>query len=222
MYYATARTRNSKTGDVPTVWIGKTWDDSRRSCDKVKCPLRPWAREGETVCYAFGGTPAMAFASILRSGADYSIETALKNRSASARIIRVGAIGDPAILPKSWWSRLAELAKREKLQIVSYTHGWRKRPDLAGVSMASCDSLAQIAEAEAKGFRAAVATREMTPLSKPLVLPSGNKVVVCPAMASKARGQQTVTCNDCQLCVASKPGPHIVFPDHGPTMQGKR
>jgi len=222
---ATARSTNSKTGDIPTVWIGKTLDESRASCDSVKCPLRPWARDGQIMCYAHAGTPLMAFSSATKSvanGADRSLESAIENRSASARIIRVGAIGDPAVLPFSWWNRLQVLTKKAKLKIISYTHGWRDRPDLVGLTMASCDSLEQAEQAAARGFRAAIATREVTADSKPFYLSNGDKVVVCPAIASKARGRQNVTCNDCQLCVASKAGAHVAFVDHGPTSSKAR
>lgn len=222
---ATARSTNIKTGDVPTIWIGKTVAEAKASCDAVSCPLRPWARNGEVSCYAYGGKPVQGFSSLTKSvaaGADRSIESAIQNRIASAKIIRVGGIGDPAVLPFDWWNRLNHLTKKAKLKIVAYTHGWRDRPDLVGFSMASCDSLEQAEEAGRAGFRAAIATREVTPYTKPFNLSDGSRVVVCPAIASKAQGRQTVTCNDCKLCVASNSGPHIAFPDHGPTSAKKK
>jgi hypothetical protein len=224
--YATPRSDNRKTGDIPQVWIGQTWASARASCDAVACPLRPWLTrpKGSMTCYAWGGTSAIAFASVLKkaaTGTDRTLEHAIAKRSKKAQAIRVGAIGDPGVMPWGWWYRLRRLAKAAKLDVLAYTHadGWRKRPDLAGHTMASCDSLAEAVEAHALGFRAAIATRDVAADSPPITLADGRRAVVCPAISAATRNRE-VTCNTCRMCDGSKLGPDIIFPDHGPSVQG--
>lgn len=223
--YLAPRSSNTKTGDVPSVWVGTSRSESRATCDAVSCPLRPWARTGDIVCYAWAGTPVLAFTSIERKARtgtlELDLETQLRKRSPAARIIRVGAIGDPGVLSWGWWYRLGRLAKKHGLKMVSYTHGWRDRPDLAGRTMASCDSLEEAVQARALGFQAAVATREIGNTDKPVTLRDGSRAVVCPAISSKARGKPAVQCNTCALCTGDRPDTVVVFPDHGPTSRSK-
>lgn len=223
--YIAPRSKNVKTGDVPTVWIGVTREESRATCDAVACPLRPWARAGEILCYAWAGTPILGLSSVERKfnagTLELDLEAQLKKRSPAARIIRIGAIGDPAVMSWGWWYRIDRLAKKYGLKTVSYTHGWRLRPDLAGRTMASCDSLEEAVQARAAGFQAAVATREVGLLDKPITLSDGSRAVICPAMSSKARGKPMTQCNDCALCTGKHLGTTILFPDHGPTSRKK-
>lgn len=219
--YMSPRSKNEKTSDIPTVWIGVNREQARASCDAVQCPLRPWSEEakaGGIKCYAHGKTPTMALASIekklARDGRIPSMEEQLKKRAVTARFIRIGALGDPGVLPPGWWYKLEQLAKKNGLGILSYSHNWRNRPDLAGHTMASCDSLAEAVEARAMGFRAAVATREVRVGEHGIRLPDGSKAIVCPHMTMKAAGLPAVSCNDCGKCDPSRPGPTIIFVEH--------
>lgn len=208
----TATSTNKKTGNIPTGWVGKSYLEAKETCDAVKCPLRPWDRQGEITCYAWGGTPAMALASMVKSSKPHTLEHALDNRTVSAKVIRIGAIGDPGVLSWGWWYKTRRLAKKNGLEVIAYTHAWRTRPDLAGMTMASCDTEEEAAEAMKMGFRVAIASRDYSVTDKGILI-NGKKAIVCPEMSKKGSG---ITCNTCRLCVASKPGPVIVFPDHGP------
>lgn len=219
--YMSPRSKNEKTSDIPTVWIGVNREQARASCDAVQCPLRPWSEEakaGGIKCYAHGKTPTMALASIekklARDGRIPSMGEQLKKRAVTARFIRIGALGDPAVLPWGWWYKLERLARKHGLGILSYTHGFRTRPDLAGRTMASCDSLEEAVEARRMGFQAAVATREVSALDKGITLSDGSKAIVCPHMSLKAAGKPAITCNACGLCQGKNPSITIIFPEH--------
>ena len=189
----TASTKNSKTGDIPTLWVGSTRDESRASCKG--CPL---LESGD--CYAQYGTPAIGHGSMIRAaakGKGYTLREALKGTKRSAKMARFGAIGDPGALSKRYLDKATKAVRSIGLDVIGYTHHWRGRPDLAGTFMASCETLEQADEAIASGYRAAVvlpwdhsATRYTTP--------NGARGIVCPAMTAEAKGG-SVTCNDCRL-----------------------
>lgn len=204
---------NEKTGDVPTMWIGRTREESLKSCEG--CPLL------EGGCYAQFGRPAMAHSGMTRAhkrGKDYSLETALANSRRAAKMARLGGIGDPGALRnvKAVIRKIRDFG----LDAVGYTHHWRGRPDLAGELMASCETLEGADQAIDSGYRAAVVL-ESDFLAKnkgrKFTTPKGRNGIVCPAIVSNNK----VTCNDCRLCDGSKPGPVIGFPDHGPKSRRK-
>lgn len=213
-------TNNRKTGDVPTLSIGRTREESLASCEG--CPLRPASVGGNGSCYAQGGTPAMGHASMIKAlnrGKDYSLRTALKTAKRSAKMARFGAIGDPGALPMAYLSKAIKAVRSIGLDVVGYTHHWRVKPDLAGVFMASCDDVSEVDAALDAGFRVAV----VLPWDHKgkFATPNGATGIVCPAMAAEEKGK-SVTCNDCRLCDGSKPGPVIGFPNHGPSDSHKR
>ncbi len=204
----TGTTKNVKTGNVPTLWVGKTREQSYDSCKGCKLL--------ETKdCYAQFGTPSMAHKSMIRAadkGKDYSLKQALMDSRRSAKMARFGAIGDPGALPLDYITKAIAAVRKAGLDPVGYTHHWRDKPELAGVFMASCDDLSEVDDALAKGFRAAV----VLPWDHEgkFTTPGGAKGIVCPAMV-----KQGLTCNDCRLCDGSKRGPVIGFPNHGPQVQ---
>jgi hypothetical protein len=223
-YFITPRSGNVKTGDIPQVWIGGSVEESKASCDAANCALRPWVRGKDAMsCYAWSGSSKMGFFSAIKANpVSPEFTEVLKRRHPQAQAIRVGAIGDPCVMPWGWWYNLKRVAKRLGLQVLSYTHGWAKRPDLAGRTMASCDSFEEAVEARKLGFQAAIATREVGVLDKNIRLPDGSKAIVCPAMVAQAVGKAAVTCNQCLKCDGSNPSVSIVFPDHGPGARGPR
>lgn len=209
----TASTKNRKTGDVPTMAVGSTREQSLDSCEG--CALRPKKRGGNGKCYAQGGTPAMGHSSMIRAaanGATYTLQRALSGAKRSAKMARFGSIGDPGALPLEYLNKAANACRNAGLDVVGYTHHWRVKPALAGLLMASCDDISQVDQALAMGFRAAV----VLPWDHVgrFTTPNGAKGIVCPAMVKEG-----LTCNDCRLCDGSKRGPVIGFPDHGPTVQ---
>lgn len=211
----TGTTTNTKTGDVPTLWVGSTREESKASCKG--CPLLESKQ-----CYAQFGTPSIGHGSMIRAakkGKRYTLKAALQASKRSAKMARFGAIGDPAALPMEYLRKAIKAVRSVGLDPVGYTHHWRSKPELAGVFMASCDSLEDCDDAIAMGYRATVVlpwdhTGKFT-------TPQGATGIVCPAMTAEEKGA-SVTCNECRLCDGSKAGPVIGFPNHGPKDAHKR
>lgn len=226
--YLASRSGNGKTDDVPTVWIGTDKEQARASCDAVACKLRPWIyskaeRRERAICYAHAGTPLLGLSSITRSRESGTLnrdmESALLKRKKTARFIRIGALGDPAVLPWGYFYKLGRLAKKHGLKTIAYTHGWRQRPDLRGWTLASVESVEEAMEARTAGFHAAIVLR-VDPTIKGMHLPNGEWAPTCPAIRLKALGRQPVTCNQCLLC--SHKDRSVIFPDHGPTAETRK
>jgi len=221
-----ARSKNAKTGDVPTVWVGRSLEESRASC--AGCEQLETGN-----CYAQYGSPSFAISSIHRSAAKakswrrYTIHRALKQRAPSARLVRFSALGDVARADREQVTEAFAASRHAGLAIVGYTHFWSSDGKwLRGKLMASCDSPSAAVRANAAGWRAAI------------VMPAGTTgtmrnldgsvfAVECPAIAA-ARYGKTFTCNDCAsgkrgaLCDATVEGPNVYFADHGPRTRNKR
>ena len=226
----TGTSNNRKTGDVPTLAIGRTREQSLDSCEG--CRMRPKERGGNGECYSQNGglvtkghgsmiraadrwdklTPEEQAAIPLKKRRDYSLKTALQQSTRSAKMARFGSIGDPGALPLDYITKAIAAVRKAGLDPVGYTHHWRDKPELAGVFMASCDDLSEVDDALSQGFRAAV----VLPWDHEgkFTTPGGAKGIVCPAMV-----KQGLTCNDCRLCDGSKRGPVIGFPNHGKHVQ---
>jgi hypothetical protein len=209
---------NVKTGDVPTAWVGASKEETRASC--AGCKLAPREEGGDGTCYAWSGTPAIARASITKAaarGADRSLERALAERRADARMVRVSALGDAGRAGAETAARIVAKVAAAGLALVGYTHHWREEDVAAawrGRLMASVETLAQADEAAAAGWRAAAVVPEDYPRTG--TTPAGRRVVVCPAqVAEGTSGARPVTCNTCRLCDAARPGPVIAFREHG-------
>ncbi len=189
----------------------------RRSCETAGCPL---LTNGQ--CYAWNGTPRLAYTSIERrhqQGIAYDLPSALENSLRSARYVRIAALGDPCVLSREEIEATYAAVKREGFRgVLGYTHGWRDAgAHLRGMLMASCDSLPQADEAVDRGWRAtAILPWDTTPSG--IVTPAGRSVVVCPAQTKRG-----VNCNMCGLCDASRNGPEVIgFLDHGPKARGEQ
>lgn len=223
-----ARSSNTKTGSVPSAAIGRSREESKRSCEG--CSLLD---SGD--CYAQYGTPAMGHSSQTRSRdrrlADgrsvlrYDPYVAIADRWFGAQMVRFGSIGEPARSVRSDLYAGLYHAYQNELDPVGYSHMWRHEfaADLKPFFMASVDSEEEAEEAEELGWRTALVHR--APLSHwedgryvgPRRVAGG---LVCPAMVNKT------TCNDCTLCTSDPVRPErravlakikrIVFIEHGP------
>jgi len=211
-----ARTTNTKTGDVPTAYIGKTRHQALRSCKG--CNLLK-----NKDCYAWFGTPALALNGILRAyqrdPGRYSFLNALAGRASTARMVRISAIGDPARAKRRELLNAWRLAKQLKLAFVGYTH-FHQDPNnqkLKKILMASCDTTSDADDAVKRGWRATTIV-PYNFVGKRFVTPAGNHAVICPAQTV-----DKITCNDCLLCDASKQSRFkiIAFKDHGPKVRNK-
>ena len=230
------RSSNIKTGDVPTIAIGRTREESIATCRTVKCPLLHHNQGGlggtidpETdaprpICYSQHGSPSFGHHSQVRKhkrGGDTSLSTALRTRSPLARMARIASIGDPAGLPAMLAVSIVSRIRKAGLAAVGYTHGWEAAPWLKGRLMASCDTPEQVDKAIAKGWRAVVVL-PWDYKGRSFKTPGGIVGPVCPAQL-----RDNVTCNGCggskgPLCDAARKGPPVGFIDHGPNSKGRQ
>lgn len=218
-------TGNGKVGASPTMYVGVDRAESRKSCNAVACPLRPKEDGGDGSCYAQGGTTACAIGSMKRAadnGKDYSMQAALETRSVKAKAVRLTAIGDVACSPSlvAYAVAAASVAKRAGLAVIGYTHGHGlpHAAPLRGLLMASANSLSEADKLASEGWRVAVVLPPTPPGETPArttLTPEGRTVLTCPVLV---RPDADLTCNACRLCDASRPGPIIGFPDHGPAV----
>jgi len=212
----TARSTNAKNGDVPQGFIGRTRVESMRTCEKAGCPMRPTKYGGDPDsprCYSQCGTPGMAHSAMCKAhakGKRYDLTTALEQRAPDAKIVRLGAVGDPVGCPEAIAEAIPAI-QDAGLTLIGYTHAWRTMEGWQCDLMASCDSLAEADEAAAAGWRCAVVL-DGAHEGRTWTTPGGAKGVVCPAMMAPGK----VTCNSCRLCDPARSGPHVGFPDHGP------
>lgn len=215
---ATPTSSNRKTGNVPTLWVGRTEEEARESCSG--CSL---LGKG---CYAWSG--AVRFGAIsarkkaMRDPQSRTIAAALRGAARSARMVRATGIGDIGRSGVDLADQVVNAAASAGLALVGYTHHWRE-PGVAaawrGRLMASTETLADTDRAVNEGWRATVIVAADAPRRS--TTPEGRPVTVCPAQIAEEptyRGK-AITCNDCRLCDASRSGPVVAFRSHG--NQGK-
>lgn len=204
----TAQSRNAKTGNIPTAWVGQTKEEAWDSCDG--CVLRGAG------CYAWSGSVRMGHSNLLKvasNGADRSIDWALENRHSSARNVRLTGIGDIGRCGKEIADQIVEHIEAEGLGIVGYTHHWRENEVAEawkGRLMASCETEEDADKAVSEGWRATMIVGEDSP--RTFRTAAGNRVSVCPAQLREG----SIDCNNCRLCDASRDlAPVIAFIVHG-------
>jgi hypothetical protein len=215
--FVVARSKNAKTGNVPTVWIGTSRSESLASCEG--CPQLK-ARN----CYSQFGSPKLGHASAIKArkltGA-FDVVAPILARHKRARFLRVSAIGDPARANQAQLALALDVARGEGLAVVGYTHFPHEVPHLRGVIMASADSFDAAQDPSLAGWRKAIVAPFGTTGT---IRHKGGSIaaVECPAIAAERLGRRPFTCNDCAsgkrgaLCDASRPGPNVYFADHGP------
>jgi hypothetical protein len=116
--------------------------------------------------------------------------------------LRMGAYGDPASVPIEAWDGVTT-----RKVWTGYTHQWKESfaAPFKALIMASCDSVAEAAEAASNGWRSFLVQ------SVGHQPPRALDTILCP---SDSHGTQ---CIDCGLCKgAASPGaPSIYIPAHG-------
>jgi len=203
--WITTKSKNSKTGDMFTLWIvADHGAKSKAACGD--CAQR------DEACYA-EGTPSMGARSSLkaiRKGSPGTVDarnwTLAEMREAfGAVILRNAGWGDSAALPQPLVVRLHAAAG----EVRAYTH------DASAVQrrmMLSVESAAAWTAGKLAGVRmAAVVPSDCGQVGG---MPVPNGAVVCPAISTDGR----VGCDRCTLCSGDdRPtAPHVVFPAHGP------
>lgn len=211
---ATVRSLNRKTGAMIQTWILRA-DESptaavRSGADAAicgSCRHRGDRRRGKArTCYVNVGQAPLAVWRTWQRGR-YPVASLADVLAAHPIPLRIGAYGDPGAVPTSVWAAAHGVPR------TGYTHRWRERPDLRTLAMASCDSVAEAAEAAAQGWRAFL-VQPHDALAFPSIV-GGRRIVPC---VSVTHG---TPCASCRLCDGAHDGeqrsraPHIAIAAHG-------
>ena len=213
----TARSKNTKTGDIPQGYVGQTIDKAKATC--TGCPIL-------SLCYHWKGSSQLGHASMTRGYAKnperYSLENALPHSARSANYVRGAVGGDPWVFTKEtvkgWFQAIKDAGMKG---LILYTHFAKdKAAHLKGLAMASCN-LDEADDLVDQGWRAAALlpfkAPKLSPVKasmlkdipeydgQPITTKAGRKVVVCPAQTN-----DRTTCNDCGLCDASKEAADVI------------
>jgi hypothetical protein len=200
----TVSVSNEKTGVIPTQYIGLTQDETLQSCRG--CPLSPKESGG---CYAWSGRACRGANSVrkaTRRGRPARLIDAIARAPRAARIVRFGAIGDPARVHRHKLLADVETARAHDLGVVGYTHFWKDEPStgvLRRIFLASCETLESVERAQKLGW--------LVSLAGPVSAPG---MVTCPNYR-----RPEIQCNRCGLCdvetLRRTNFSGVVFPAHG-------
>ena len=211
---ATLKSVNAKTGDMVQTWILREdvspLDAIATGADASicgNCAHRGTAKRKRTCYVDIGKSPSSVWSAFHRGQyIDLSDDPDTAAHLINGRIVRMGAYGDPAMVPvKQWRMLLAAAAGR-----TGYTHAWRRMwaQALRPYVMASVDSVAEQDIARAMGWRT-FRVRHASEAKQA-------SEAVCPA--SKEAGYKT-TCATCRACggTSAKAKVSMVIMAHGPT-----
>jgi len=212
---ATLYCENRKTGDMVQTWILREdispLDAVQAGVDASICGNcyhrgEPGVRKRS--CYVQVGQAVMGVWKTYHRGQyfDLSEDPRTLQELVRGRAIRLGAYGDPAMLPAHVWHTLLFTAAGHS----GYTHAWREpfadafRP----LAMASVESAEEQAQAAAGGWRTFRVRRDHEPLAA--------NEFTCPA---SDEGGKRKTCATCLACDgADRPGKgSVAIVAHGTT-----
>lgn len=193
---ATMKTANRKTGEMVQTWILQQdvspVDAVVSGSDRSICGDCPHRGAGlgfaERTCYVNVGQAPLQVWKTWKAGRYGNIAASDIASAMSGKAVRLGAYGDPALIPAEILSALVEKSRLH----TGYTHQWR---DARGSHakqwcMASCDSEADAAEAVEDGWRCFFVGKGS---------PKGS--IQCPASDEyfAATGRKS-SCAECGLC----------------------
>lgn len=185
---------NRKTGAMVQAWILPVEERPNKQASVCgDCPVK-------AACYV---TWFQAPNAVWRSRSKVRVTPDEAAEHIRGRVLRIGAAGDPAMVPVAVWETLTRHVKGW----TGYTHQWRTcDPSLARFCMASVESTPDRVLAKQKGYRT---FRIRASAANPV----GEREVVCPA--SNEAGYRT-SCERCGLCQgASRQAKDIVIIAHG-------
>ena len=213
------RSKNEKTGEMAQVWYlladVSPWSAANSGADISicgSCAHRGYIDEGGTnrdrSCYVeLLNAPRAIWEAYQKGSYDYlPPEFRWQNQST-----RLGAYGDPVVVP----SRINRNLIRRGNGNTGYTHQWRLRKFQSSrrLLMASCETIQDVAQAQALGWRT---FRTMSPDSADL---TGSEIS-CPASVEAGNIR---TCETCLACDGSRSQPReiplqrsIAIVVHGP------
>lgn len=193
---AVLRSKNIKTGDMVQTFIIrsdmhpmeaiKTADDVSICGD---CVHRGSAGQKRTCYVDVGKSVSAIYKAFLRgSYPDYSDNLELAVKLLSGRKVRLGAYGDPAMIPHDVWIELLS----EALDWTGYTHQWKQAFAQAHreLCMASADSIEDRDLARAMGWR----TFRVIAIN---AAPKLDREIYCPASPEGGNKRQCITCTAC-------------------------
>lgn len=198
-----SRSQNNKTGRMVQTWIVRQDSNPSQSKRDGKdgsvcgdCEHRP---DKSDTCYVLTWRGADPCHNQYKAGRSAPFNLDLL----AGKPLRLGAWGDPAMVPLDVWMPLLEVASSR----TGYTHQWRRHPEWKPYVMASCDSPEDVVEAESLGWRAYGAWRGERPKG----------LVPCPA--SEEQGHR-LQCDACLMCdganTSSKQSRSVFIQLHGP------
>lgn len=183
------KTANAKTGNMVQVWIlvknEHPIDANNKGHDETICGS--CKHRHFRSCYVnLANGPSQVWSAYKRNR-----YPKVKMDSSTAELfrdkaIRLGAYGDPAVVPIKIWDYITMYSKTW----TGYTHQWK----IADISyrdycMASCDTLKEAEDAISRGWKPFYVRQESQPLPKGFF--------TCPA--SKEAGKR-LTCERCKVC----------------------
>jgi hypothetical protein len=189
---AIMRSDNAKTGNMVQTFIlrpdAKPTDAVRDGTDSAicgECQHRRDAATGKRTCYVNVGQSVNSIHRAFLAGNYPVVSPQTAAAMCAGRRVRLGAYGDPAMVPDDLWRNLISRAHGH----TGYTHQWRTSPAFRDLCMASVDSDIEAHEAWSMGWRT-FRVRERSDDTIP-------GEVTCPA--SKEGGMRT-QCERCLLC----------------------
>lgn len=201
----TLKTANEKTGQMAQLWIihqdVKPTTASKTGQDAAVCGDCPLRHHKGGACYVtLFHAPLKVFKSYKKRNYPQLDPTEYKTLLNGLKI-RFGAYGDPAALPVQILAGLKAVAVNN----TSYTHQWKKAPELKTLSMASVDNIKEAKQATKKGWRYFRVATEQSELLK--------NEIICPNVTSGT------SCAACGLCNGKRGAEdkrkNIVIPVHG-------
>jgi hypothetical protein len=193
---AVLRSKNVKTGDMVQTYIIrsdmhpmeaiKTADDVSICGDCV----HRGSTERKRTCYVDVGKSVSAIYKAFLRGSypDYSDDLELAVKLLSGRKVRLGAYGDPAMIPHDVWIELLS----EALDWTGYSHQWKQAFAQAHreLCMASADSIEDRDLARSMGWR----TFRVIAIN---ATPKLDREIYCPASTEGGNKRQCITCSAC-------------------------
>jgi hypothetical protein len=207
--------RNEKTGAMVQTYIivpdMHPVEAVKTGADASICGACPHRGDGTgkgRSCYVNLGKGARVVWDAYQRGVYPKADAFTARHLFANRIVRLGTYGDPAAAPYALW----KVALGDAAAWTGYTHQWRAIPaHWAALVMASADSVADMDQAHALGYR----TFRVT--AAPFANIKGREAV-CPASAEKNKVAACITCKAC-MGTSGKARVSIQIAAHGP---GKR
>lgn len=207
--------KNRKTGEMVQTYILRSdlapYEAVKTGADVSICGDCPHRGDGTgngRSCYVNLGHGPRAVYTAYKRGAYPKVDAFEARKLFAGKMVRLGSYGDPTAAPFALW----RLALTDAIGWTGYTHQWRKvDPRWRELCMASADSLADLEEAHAKGWRTFRVTPDAFENIKGLE-------IICPASAER---NHATTCSECRACMGTsgKAKVSVQIAAHG---QGKR